>query len=200
MKLAAAERCEKAAEEARASAQAEMFSLQQLVAGVTSLLEKATNDMSRHRTMEWEYSLMLEDLWVRANRALDTVYKESVARPHAADDTGCLHFFTQVVTLLEDRTMQARQLVEEKSRGLLGRVFSRVFSYLLSLDPDYDSNAAIAPVPRVTQGDLASWVNDHVDDLVTEFSLEDGVDAPAAAEGGADGDDKDDDAGDSTSC
>ena len=66
-------------------------------------------------------------------------------------------------------------------------------NYLLSLDPDFDFNSTIAPMPGVTRGDLASWVNDHVDDLVAEFSLEDGVDALAAGESGVDGDDKDGD-------
>ena len=70
-------------------------------------------------------------------------------------------------------------------------MFSRGFSYLLSLNPDFDFNAAIAPVPRVTQGDLASWVNHHVDDLVMEFALEDGIDVLVVEESGADGDDED---------
>ena len=91
-----------AAKEARASAQAELSSLQQQVAGVMSLVEKATDEAIHRRTMQRDHSLMLEDLRVRANWALDTICEESVSRPHEDDDAGYLHFFTQIVTRLED--------------------------------------------------------------------------------------------------
>jgi hypothetical protein len=51
------------------------------------------------------------------------------------------------VSRLEDQATRTHQLVEERSRDLLGRAFSRVFSHLLSLDPDFDFDAAIAPCP-----------------------------------------------------
>ena len=90
---------------------------------------------------------MLDDLRAKSNPALDTFCKENVARPHESDDAGYLHFFTQVMTCLEIKAMRVRQLIEEKSRDLLGRAFSRVFSYLLNRDPDFDFNAMIAPLP-----------------------------------------------------
>ena len=77
-----------------------------------SFVKKAIDEANRRRTMQRERSLMLEDLRVRANRALDTICEESISRPHEADDVGYLHFFTQVVTCLEDRATRARQLVE----------------------------------------------------------------------------------------
>ena len=92
---------------------------------------------------------MLQDLRVRANRALETICEESIPHPYEDDDASHLCFFTQIVTRLDDRAARARQLVEERSRGLLGRAFSRVFSHLLNLDPHFDFNAAIAPEPRV---------------------------------------------------
>ena len=60
---------------------------------------------------------------------------------------GNLQFFTDVVTHLENRSERARQLVEERSRGLLGRAFSCVFSHLQDRDPHFDFDAIIAPVP-----------------------------------------------------
>ena len=48
-------------------------------------------------------------------------------------------------------------------------------------------------MPGVTQGDLASWMEDHVDDLIKEFALADDVVALTAEEGGADGDGDDGD-------
>ena len=56
--------------------------------------------------------------------------------------------------------------MEERSRGLLGRAFSRVFSHLGNTFPDFDFNAAIAPIPQAVRGDLARWVEDNVDALV----------------------------------
>ena len=86
-------------------------------------------------------------------------------------------------------------VVEERSRGLLGCAFSRVFSHLLNLDPHFDLDTAIAPVPKVIQDNLENWVDDHVDTLVVEFAPEDDVVVIAAEEGGAD--DDEDDASDS---
>ena len=133
-----------------------------------SLVERALDEADRRQTLQRERSLMFDDLGVRANRALSTICDESISRPYEADDVGYLRFCTQVVTCLEGGAVRACQLVEEKSRDLLGRAISRVFSHLLSLDPDFDFSAVIAPVLGVTQGDLASWVDHHVDDLITE--------------------------------
>ena len=60
--------------------------------------------------------------------------------------------------------------------GLLQRAFSRVFSHLLNADPNFEFDAGIAPVPMVVRGDLARWVEDHVNALVRAFTSEnDGV-------------------------
>ena len=98
--------------------------------------------------------------------------------------------------------------MEERVRGLLQRAFSRVFSHLLNADPNFDFDAAIAPVPMAVRGDLARWVEDHVDALVRAFTLEnDGVvviadegDVVDDGDGGvADGDDdSDEDDGDAS--
>ena len=94
-----------------------------------------------------------------------------------------LRFFTDVVTRLESHSKRAHQVVEERSRGLLGCAFSRVFSHLLNADPNFDFDAAIAPVPTAFRGDLARWVEDNVDALVRAFTSEyDGV-VVAADEG-----------------
>ena len=75
--------------------------------------------------------------------------------------------------------------MEERSRALLGRAFSRVFSHLRNMEPHFDFDAAIAPVPQAVRGDLAHWVEDNVDALIRAFALDnDGV-IVAANEGGA---------------
>ena len=56
---------------------------------------------------------------------------------------------------------------------MLGRAFSRVFSYLQDRDPHFDFDAAIAPVPITVRGDLARWVEDNVDALVRAFASDD---------------------------
>ena len=71
--------------------------------------------------------------------------------PHSNDYASHLTFFTEVVTRLEARSARARQLVEERGRGLLERAFSRVFSHLLNADPNFDFDAAIAPVPTAVR-------------------------------------------------
>ena len=69
---------------------------------------------------------------------------------------------------------------------MLGRAFSRVFSYLLDRDPHFDFDAAITPVPIAVRGTLARWVEGKVDALVRAFASDDnGV---AANEPGTDRD------------
>ena len=85
---------------------------------------------------------------------------------------------------LEARSVRADRLVEERSHALLGRAFSRVFSHLRNMDPHFDFNAAIAPVPQAVRDDLAHWVEDNVDALIRAFTSDnDGV-IVAADEGG----------------
>ena len=66
---------------------------------------------------------------------LGEIREASAKEPHEASYVGNLRFFTDVVTLLEDRSERARGLVEERSLALLRRVFSRVFSHLQEMDP-----------------------------------------------------------------
>ena len=87
------------------------------------------------------------------------------------------------MTRLESRAERAHELVDEKSRGLLGRAFSWVFSHILNTNPDFDFAAAIAPVPEVIRGNLAHWVDDNVDALVRAFASDDDVVVVAADEG-----------------
>ena len=84
---------------------------------------------------------------------------------------------------LENRAERARELVEEKSRGLLGRAFSHVFSHLLNINPDFNFDAAIAPVPEVIRDNLARWVDDNVEALVRAFASDDDTVVIAADEG-----------------
>ena len=73
--------------------------------------------------------------------------------------------------------------MEERSRGLLARAFSRVFSHLQNLDPFFDFDAAIALVPEAVRGDLAQWVEDNVDALIQAFTSDDDGVIVAADEG-----------------
>ena len=72
--------------------------------------------------------------------------------PHSleGDYASHLRFFIDVVTRLEYRVMRARELVDEKRHGLLGRAFSRVFSLLQNADPNFDFNTAIAQCPELS--------------------------------------------------
>ena len=73
--------------------------------------------------------------------------------------------------------------MEERSSGLLARAFSCVFSHLQNLDPLFDFDAPIAPVPEAVRGDLAQWVDDNVDALVWAFTSDDDGVIVAANEG-----------------
>ena len=75
-------------------------------------------------------------------------------------------------------------MVEERSHALLGRAFSRVFSHPQNMDPHFDFDAAIAPVPLAIRGDLAHWVEDNVDALVRAFTADDDGLVVVADEGG----------------
>ena len=90
-------------------------------------------------------------------------------------------------------------LVAERSRGLLGHVFSRVFNHLLNHDPHFDFDTMLVPVPPVVQDNLAGWVDDHVDALVAEFAPKADTVMIAAKEVGVDGDDEEDDSLDASS-
>ena len=90
-------------------------------------------------------------------------------------------------------------LAEEKSRDLLARASSHVFRHLLRFDPNFDFDSVIAPMPEVIQGALGDWVEDHVDDLIAEFSLAGGEDWPLIKGRESDGGGSDSGDGDSTS-
>ena len=126
---------------------------------------------------------MLQDLRSRANAALSNICNENAPHPHVTNYASHLCFFTDVVTRLENRSERAHQLVEKRSRSLLGRAFSRVFSHLQNTDPNFDFDAIIAPVPEAIRGDLARWVEDNMDALVRAFAAEDDAVVVAADEG-----------------
>ena len=92
------------------------------------------------------------------------------------------------MTRLENQAARTCELVAEKSWGLLGHTFSRVFSHLLNRDPHFDFDALLVPLPPVVQDNLDGWVDDHMDALVAEFALEDDMVMIAVEEAGADGD------------
>ena len=64
---------------------------------------------------------MLQDLRNKANTALGYIFDENALTPHSSDYASHLTFFTEVVTCLEAQSARARQLVEERGRGLLHR-------------------------------------------------------------------------------
>ena len=137
---------------------------------------------------------MLQTLKERVNIALGNICEAAAKGPHEVNYAGNLQFFTDVVTLLENRSERSRWLVEERSQALLGRAFSRVFSHLQDRDPHFDFDTAIAPMPIAVRGDLAWWVEDNMDALVRDFaSDDDGVvvgvnEGDIVEEPGADGD------------
>ena len=88
-----------------------------------------------------------------------------------------------MVTQLEARSVRADRLVEERSRALLGRAFSRVFSYLQNMFPNFGFDAGIALVPQAIRGDLARWVEYNVDALVRAFASDNYIAVVAADEG-----------------
>nr|XP_020201267.1 plectin-like [Aegilops tauschii subsp. strangulata] len=157
-KLNEAEQRERAAKASQASAQenlastrADLLSLQQQINDAASLTKKNADEACRQQTLQREHTSMLQALRVRANRALSTICMERAPHPREEDYASHLHFFTEVVTRLEDQAVRARELVEEWSRGLLGHAFSRVYSHLPSLDPHFDFDAAIAPCPGLSK-------------------------------------------------
>ena len=114
-----------------------------------------------------------------------------------------------MVTQLEARSVMADRLVEERSRGLLGSAFSRIFSHLQNMDPHFDFEAAIAPVPQAVWDDLAHWVEDNMDTLIRAFASDNNdtivaadeggvVNGPDAADGNAEGDGEASDASNSS--
>ena len=133
---------------------------------------------------------MLQGLRVRANNTLGAVCDESTPHPHESDYASHLRFFTDVLTRLEDQAAKARQLIEERSRGLLGRALSRIFSNLLNLDSHFNFSIVLAPMPAATQDKLAKLVDSHVDALVKELTPKDDTAMLAAEGAGAGGDDE----------
>ena len=106
------------------------------------------DEIRQRRILEHEHGPMLTTLWERVNIALGNICEAAVGEPHAVNYGGNLQFFTDVVTQLEARSVRADRLVEERSCALLGRPFSRVFIHLRNMDPHFDFDAAIAPIPQ----------------------------------------------------
>ena len=161
-----------------------MLLLRQRVEEAEVVARQNADEIRQRRILEHEHGPMLTTLRERANTALGNICEAAVGEPHAVNYVGNLQFFTDVVTQLEARSVRADRLVEERSRALLGRAFSRIFSHVRNMDPHFDFDAAIAPVPKAVQDELAHWVEDNVDALVRAFASEnDGV-IVAADEGG----------------
>ncbi|KAE8798191.1 hypothetical protein D1007_26481 [Hordeum vulgare] len=113
---------------------------------------------------------MFEALEHRASRALGDICGEGVSGPLILDDFGYLGFFYRVVEHVEASAKKAFTLTEEKSRDLLGKAASDVFSHLLRLDPDFDFASVLDPVPETIRADLAEWGEVHVEDLVARLA------------------------------
>ena len=54
---------------------------------------------------------------------MGNICEATTEEPHMTNYAGNLQFFTNVVRHLENRSERYRQLVEERSRGLLARAF-----------------------------------------------------------------------------
>ena len=168
---------------------------------VEAVARQNEDEILQRWILEHEHGPMLARLRERANAALGNIYEAAVDQPHAVNYAGNLQFFTNMVTQLEARSTRADRLVEERSRVLLGRAFSRVFSHLQNMFPNFDFDAAIAPVPQAVRGDLVCWVEDNMDALVRAFASDnddvvvaadegDVVNGTDAADGDAEGDGK----------
>ena len=109
------------------------------------------DEIRQRRILEHEHGPMLTTLRERANTALGNICEAAVGEPHAVNYASKLQFITDVVTQLEARSVRANRLVEERSRGLLGRAFSRVFSHLRNMDPPSISTPPSPQSPRPSE-------------------------------------------------
>src|SRR4051812_6305809 len=173
-----------AAQKELAASQAEVLRLCQRMEEAVAIKRQNANEIRQRQVLEHVHGRMLTTIRERANIALGNICEAAVGEPHTINYAGNLQFFTAVVTQLEARSVRADRLVEERSRALLGRAFSRVFSHLRNMDPHFDFDAAIAPVPQAIRGDLADWVENNVDALVRAFASDDDDVIVAANEGG----------------
>ena len=167
-----------------ASSRAELLLLQQRVDGAEAVAWQNAVEIHQRQTLEHVHGPMLRTLRERANTALGNICEAASEEPHVTNYAGNLQVFTDVVTHLENRSEGAHQLFEERSHGLLARAFSRVFSHPQNIDPHFDFDAAIAPVPEAIRGDLARWVEDNVDALIRAFTSDDDRVVVVAVEGG----------------
>ncbi|KAE8799499.1 hypothetical protein D1007_25078 [Hordeum vulgare] len=117
---------------------------------------------------------MFQSLQRRASWALSDICGEGVSSPHVPNDAGYLGFFSRIVECLEGGVEKVCVLAQEKSDDLVERAASDMFSHLLRLDPYFDFDAVLGPVPESIHATLAEWVEDHVDDLVAGLVSEGG--------------------------
>src|SRR4051812_19271925 len=143
-----------AAQKELAASQAEVLRLCQRMEEAVAIKRQNANEIRQRQVLEHVHGRMLTTIRERANIALGNICEAAVGEPHTINYAGNLQFFTAVVTQLEARSARDDRLVEERSRALLGRAFSRVFSHLQNMDPHFDFDAAIAPVPRPSE---ATW-------------------------------------------
>ena len=101
-----------------ASARAELLSLRRRVDDAEAIARQNREEVLQHRMLEREQARMLQDLRNKANTALGYICDENAPTPHSSDYASHLTFFTEVVTRLEAHSARARQLVEERGRGL----------------------------------------------------------------------------------
>ena len=128
-----------------------MLLLHQRVEEAEAVARQNADEIRQQRILEHEHGPMLTTLRERANAALGNICEEAISEPHAVNYADNLQFFTDVVTQLEAQSVRADRLVEERSRALLGHAFSRIFSHLQNMDPHFDFDAALTPVPRPSE-------------------------------------------------
>ena len=139
--------CLEAAQRESATSHAEVLLLRQQVVEAEAVARQNADEMRQRRLLDHEHSPMLTTLRETANTALGNICEAAVGEPRAINYAGNLQFFTDIVMQLEAQSVRANRLVEERSRALLGRAFSRVFSHLRNMDHHFDFDAAIALVP-----------------------------------------------------
>ncbi|XP_044456172.1 translation initiation factor IF-2 [Triticum aestivum] len=99
-----------AAQAELSSSRAEQLLLRQRVDDAEAIAQRNEDEIHRRRVLERENAPMLHTLRERANTALGNICEAAAKEPHEVNYTGNLQFFTDVVTLLENRSERSRWL------------------------------------------------------------------------------------------
>jgi len=169
--LQAAKDAQARAEQDIVSLTQDMTDIQQQVAPMVELVEKARDSAQAARVLSHQRERMFRSLVARARAVADRLGAKApvLSVEGNADAATYLGFFEQLLTSLEEVVTSLDDLVDNESRELLGVAVGQVFANLAHLHPGFDFASVMEPLEKELASKLDASVWDDVEKYTQRF-------------------------------